>query len=150
PARLPQLALLHDHRVEGRHLGVLVAAVSLDDDALALFDLDPARVAEDDPAVLVLVQPDADEVAPRIERVPDRAAPTARHGSWKTYHGWGPGSRGSSAFELAPHPVDQRLGLRLGEAAGARKFRRVGRQVDRGRRDDVLADGGDGLRGVPA
>ena len=80
PPGVAQLTLLQDHRMEVRHFGVLEAALSLDDDPLALLDDDALGIAERGFPVLVVVDPDSNVETARIQPVSDPATATAATG----------------------------------------------------------------------
>jgi len=67
PARLAKLALLEDHGTQRDDLSVFEPLLTLDDDSLSLLERRPLRVAENDAAIFVLVDPDARVVASGIK-----------------------------------------------------------------------------------
>src|ERR1700730_12505819 len=74
-----QLALFDDQGTQGHDLGILEPLVAFDNDTLPLREGRSLRIAEDNPAIFVLIDPDADVVASGIESVSARTTAATGH-----------------------------------------------------------------------
>src|SRR5262249_37174151 len=84
PAGILQLTLLHDQGVEGEDLGELESLIPLHDDPLPLGQRNPLGIAENHPAILVIVDPDAHVMASGIECIANGTTTTTGHRSLQT------------------------------------------------------------------